>query len=78
MAMFLTATQTPTGPPLVNTMITKRRRKKMNKCWNCEECIHFMQETMDDVACCNCCEDGDFFEEYGDEYTFDDLEDDWW
>lgn len=37
-----------------------------------------MQETMDDVSCCNCCEDGSFFERYTDEDTFDDLENDWW
>lgn len=28
----------------------------------CEKCIHFMQETTDDVACCNCCDDGEFFD----------------
>ncbi len=30
-----------------------------------------MQETTDDVACCNCCEDGSFFEEYKDEETLE-------
>lgn len=49
-----------------------------NKCWNCEECTHSMQETADDVACCNCCEDGSFFEEYKDEYTLADLGWNWW
>ena len=49
----------------------------MKKC-NHEECIHFMLNTMDDVACCNCCEDGSFFEEYKDEYTLADLGNDWW
>ena len=29
----------------------------------CEKCIHVTQESLDDVACCNCCEDGEFFEE---------------
>ena len=48
---------------------------KKNKC---EECIHSMQETTDDVACCNCCEDGSFFEEYRDEYTLADLGPNWW
>ena len=33
------------------------------KNWKCEECIHSMQETVDDVSCCNCCENGEFFEE---------------
>lgn len=28
----------------------------------CEKCRHMMQETADDVACCNCCEDGEFFD----------------
>lgn len=28
----------------------------------CEKCRHMMQETADDVACCNCCEDGSFFD----------------
>lgn len=46
--------------------------------WKCEECIHFMQETEGDVACCNCCENGDFFEEYKDEYTLADLGNNWW
>ena len=49
----------------------------MKKC-NYEECIHFMMDTTDDVACCNCCEDGSFFEEYKDEYTLADLGNDWW
>ena len=49
----------------------------MKKC-NCEECIHFMMDTTDDVACCNCCENGNFFEEYKDEYTLDDLGNNWW
>lgn len=45
-----------------------------NKYWNCEECIHSMQETMDDVSCCNCCEEGSFFEKH----SLTDLEIDWW
>ena len=48
------------------------------KKWSCEECTHSMQETTDDVACCNCCEDGSFFEEYRDEYTLADLGNNWW
>jgi hypothetical protein len=48
-----------------------------NKCW---KCIHSWQETLDDVACCNVCEEGevDFFEEDRDEYTLADLEHNWW
>jgi hypothetical protein len=45
-----------------------------NKCWNCEECIHFILEDIDDVACCNCCEEGSFFEKN----PFAVLEEDWW
>lgn len=36
--------------------------KKNTPIWGCDECIHSTQETTDDVACCNCCEDGEFFE----------------
>ena len=66
-------TTTP-GLPLANTMM---KVMTMTKC-NCEECIHFMMDTTDDVACCNCCEDGEFFEEYRDEYTLADLGRNWW
>lgn len=77
MATFPTVMLTPTGPPPVNTMMSRRRKRTMKKC-NCEECIHFMLDTTDDVACCNCCEDGSFFEEYKDEYTLADLGMNWW
>jgi hypothetical protein len=63
-------------PPLANTMMKVITMK--NKGWNCKECIHSSQETTDDVACCNCCEDGSFFEEYKDEYTLADLGNNWW
>ena len=55
-----------------------RHAPKKEKKWSCAECMHGGQETMDDVACCNCCEDGSFFEEYRDEYTLADLGNDWW
>ena len=51
---------------------------KTKKRWSCAECTHSGQETTDDVACCNCCEDGSFFEEYRDEYTLADLGNNWW
>lgn len=42
---------------------------KQNQCkpkteteWDCLQCYHFDQVTTDDVACCNCCENGEFFE----------------
>ena len=67
------------GLPLANTMMKVMTMKKKNTPnWKCEECIHSTQETTDDVACCNCCEDGSFFEEYKDEYTLADLGYNWW
>ena len=51
---------------------------RIGKKWNCAECVHSGQETTDDVACCNCCENGSFFEEYKDEYTLADLGNNWW
>lgn len=32
----------------------------MKKC-NCEECIHFLMDTTDDVDCCDCCENYSFY-----------------
>ena len=72
------AITTTRGPLLVNTMNRRVMTMKMNKCWNCEECIHFIPETMDDVTCCSCCEDGSFFEECEDKYTLADLGNNWW
>ena len=50
--------------------------------WNCSKCSHVGQETTDDVASCNCCDDGEFFdpveEEVEDRYTLDDLDPNWW
>lgn len=34
------------------------KRKK----YSCSHCIHSGQLTLSDVACCNCCEDGEFFD----------------
>lgn len=48
-------------------------KPKKEKEWNCIKCCHFDQETTDDVACCNCCENGSFFEECKDKYTLADL-----
>ena len=56
-------------------METNTRQK--NK-YNCSECLHFLQETIDDVTCCNCCENGSFFELYVDRYTFEDLGENWY
>jgi hypothetical protein len=42
----------------------KKRRQK--PAYNCSKCSHAGQETTDDVACCNVCEEGeeglDFFD----------------
>jgi hypothetical protein len=58
-----------------------RRMIGMSK-WNCSKCSHVGQETTDDVASCNCCDDGEFFdpveEEVEDRYTLDDLGWNWW
>lgn len=49
---------------MYNTMKRNRTRfinkKKPKK--SCLNCSHFDQETTDDVACCNCCEDMEFFD----------------
>jgi hypothetical protein len=51
----------------------KRRMIKMSRCWRCS---HVGQETTDDVACCNCCEEGveglDFFDPIEDPFNEDD------
>ena len=58
-----------------------RRMIGMSK-WNCSTCSHVGQETTDDVACCNCCDDGEFYdeveEEVEDRYTLADLGNAWW
>ena len=58
-----------------------RRMIGMSK-WNCSKCSHVGQETTNDVASCNCCDDGEFFdpveEEVEDRYTLDDLGWNWW
>ena len=49
------------------------------KCWDCcEDCAHSLQESLDDVSCCECCKNGDFFEEFRDECTLEDLGPNWW
>ena len=55
--------------------------KKQN--YNCLKCRHYWQETTDDVASCNCCDDGEFFdpvdeEEVEDRYTLEDLGYNWY
>lgn len=69
------------GPPLVSTMkemITMMFKRKV--C--CETCYNVDQDTENKVACCNCCEDYDFYipadEEIEDEYTLADLGNNWW
>ena len=69
------------GLPLVNTMkemITMMFKRKV--C--CETCYNIDQDTEHKVACCNCCEDYDFYipadEEIEDEYTLADLGNNWW
>ena len=60
----------------------EERKKNRKPSYNCSTCSHVGAETTDDVACCNCCEDGEFFdsveEEVEDRYTLDDLGWNWW
>ena len=66
------------------TVVRNRTRFKSPKPTTenrCVRCTHVGQETTDDVACCNCCEDGEFFDdiaEVEDRYTLDDLGPNWW
>ena len=72
---------TPVAILMASATHPVRRMIGMSK-WNCSKCSHVGQETTDDVACCNCCEDGEFFdsveEEVEDRYTLDDLGWNWW
>lgn len=49
---------------------------------SCDTCYNIDQDTEHKVACCNCCENYDFYipadEEIEDEYTLADLERNWW
>ena len=49
---------------------------------SCDTCYNVDQDTENKVACCNCCEDYDFYipadEEIEDEYTLADLGHNWW
>ena len=61
------ATSTASAKPPV------RRMTGMSRCWRCS---HVGQETTDDVACCNLCEEGDecwdFFDPVEDPFNEDD------
>ena len=41
----------------------EERKKNRKPSYNCSKCSHVGQETTDDVACCNCCDDGEFYDE---------------
>jgi hypothetical protein len=79
-------TKMKSTPAVISMALAKHPVRRMigmkNKKWNCSKCSHVGQETTDDVACCNCCEDGEFFdsveEEVEDRYTLDDLGWNWW
>ena len=43
----------------------KKRRQK--PAYDCSKCSHVGQETTDDVACCNCCDNGEFYDEVAEE-----------
>lgn len=38
----------------------KKRRQK--PAYDCSKCSHVGAETTNDVACCNCCDDGEFYD----------------
>ena len=69
------------GPPLVNTM-KEMTMMMFNQKVSCETCYNVDMDTENKVACCNCCEDYDFYipadEEIEDEYTLADLGPNWW
>jgi len=72
---------TPVAILMASAKHPVRRMIGMSK-WNCSKCSHVGQETTDDVASCNCCDDGEFFdpveEEVEDRYTYADLGWNWW
>lgn len=76
-------TMTP-GLPLVNTTMNRKEMAMMmfNRKVSCETCYNVDMDTEHKVACCNCCEDYDFYipadEEIEDEYTLADLGHNWW
>ena len=79
-SILVATTMTP-GPPPVNTMkeiIMMMFKRKIS----CDTCYNVDQDTENKVACCNCCEDYDFYipadEEIEDEYTLADLGNNWW
>ena len=49
----------------VSLALKQSQSKPKEKEWDCLWCCHFDQETTDDVACCNCCENGEFFDKRG-------------
>ena len=78
---ILVATTMTHGLPPVNTMkemIMMMFKRKVS----CDTCYNVDQDTENKVACCNCCEDYDFYipadEEIEDEYTLADLGHNWW
>jgi hypothetical protein len=59
----------------------EERKKNRKPSYDCSKCSHVGAETTHDVACCNCCENGDFYdeaEEVEDRYTLNDLGNNWW
>ena len=76
--------QTLAGLLPVNTMMNRKEMITMmfKRKVSCETCYNIDQDTENKVACCNCCEDYDFYipadEEIEDEYTLADLGNNWW
>ena len=81
MKIIPVATMMILGPPPANTMKEMTTMKFKRKVC-CDTCYNIDQDTENKVACCNCCEDYDFYipadEEIEDEYTLADLGYNWW
>jgi hypothetical protein len=46
---------------LAKHLVRRMTEMKIKKC--CANCSHVGAETTNDVACCNCCEDMEFYDE---------------
>lgn len=51
-------------------VIQRAKKRRQEPAYNCSKCSHVGQETTDDVACCNCCDDGEFYDEVEEEDPF--------
>ena len=59
--MKMMTTPVATLMATVKHLVRRMIGMKIKKC--CANCSHVMAETTTDVACCNCCEDMEFFDQ---------------